>query len=113
MWIKNRIKELKLTCALSNRMECERVLGLECDAYNFDCTICVNKNTEVHTRWVAKNKEFYCGDQCDLLRKRFGTFEDKIEITEEECEKCEINMKKYLKEDFKNVFNNIGDKHVE
>lgn len=112
---KEKVKELILTCALSSRMECEKILDLNCDTYNYDCGVCVKKNIEEHSEWVTENKDFYCGDSCETLKKRFGSFLNENDITEEECEICEENIKKYLKKDFKCIFNGFktgGNKDV-
>lgn len=102
----DKIKQLKLCLAaesVTNGLSCVSALGLGYSCAGMSCKDCRDKHDHAHAVAIRKYKGYIC-DDCVKTRETIN-YESDIE----DCEVCKTYIDKWLKEDFKNIFNKLKE----
>lgn len=104
---KDRIRELKLIASPSPHgrgLCCSDILGVDIDeCVEIGCSECRNQYEDAHINDIMKEEKWECPNTCEYITNKFG-----LNILTS-CEDCQKEVEKYLKEDFREVFNNLKE----
>lgn len=94
-----KIKKLRLGAKVETTVECYKKTNINEKCKGLSCSECVVTYADEHLKLIQEEKRFRCTD-CTYTRRLLG-------IITNDCVICEKIIEKYIKLDFKEVFNNL------
>lgn len=104
MFNKERVKELGLIIRMNSFEACGNTIAMPSRCKTDDnCSFCSDVCSAEHYEIIEETGEFTCTD-CSVIT-------DILELVQPlNCSICKEKIRKYIREDFTDVFNNLGDK---
>lgn len=105
MWDKNKVMKLNLGASRTTVEQCSTRMGVNsayCQAT--PCRVCTQRYKEKHAETVVMDEDFRCNN-CLKTTEELG-------LGELDCSECVKHIEEYVRQDFKSIFDGLGDKNV-